>query len=49
MRTEQEVLSQFTEWAENKDVVRAAVLTSSRVNPNSSVDFLSDYELLIGI
>ncbi len=45
MRTEQEVLSCLTAWAENNDLVRAAVLTSSRVSPDASIDFLSDYDI----
>ena len=45
LRTEQEVLSKFRKWAENNDLLRAAVLTSSRVNPDSSIDFISDYDI----
>lgn len=45
LRTEQEVLSYFTEWAENNDLIRAAVLTSSRVSLNPVIDFLSDYDI----
>ncbi|MCK4599690.1 aminoglycoside 6-adenylyltransferase [Candidatus Bipolaricaulota bacterium] len=45
MRTEEDVLSQFSEWARRNDVIRAAVLTSSRVNPNPCIDFLSDYDI----
>ncbi len=45
LRTEEDVLSQFSEWARRNDVIRAAVLTSSRVNPNPCIDFLSDYDI----
>ena len=45
MRTEQEVLSQFINWAERNDLIRAAVLTSSRVASDSCIDFLSDYDI----
>lgn len=45
LRTEKEVLSQFTKWAEENELIRAAVLTSSRVNPESNIDFLSDYDI----
>ena len=45
MRTDEEVLSQFGEWAKNNELVRAAVLTSSRVDPSREIDFLSDYDI----
>lgn len=45
MRTEKEVLTQFKKWAEKVKEVRAAVLTGSRVIPNASTDFLSDYDI----
>jgi len=45
MRTEDEIINQFADWAEREDNVRAAVLTSSRANPRATVDFLSDYDI----
>jgi len=45
MRTEQEVLTQFDDFAYGNDLVRAAVLTSSRVDPEGVIDFLSDYDI----
>ena len=45
MRTEKEVLSQFKEWGKRNKLIRAAVLTSSRVKPDANVDFLSDYDI----
>jgi aminoglycoside 6-adenylyltransferase len=45
MRTEDQVLAQFREWADNNALVRAAVLTSSRVMPGAHTDFLSDYDI----
>ncbi|RKD31210.1 aminoglycoside 6-adenylyltransferase [Thermohalobacter berrensis] len=45
MRTEKEVLSQFKEWAERNELIRAAILTSSRAKPDANVDFLSDYDI----
>jgi aminoglycoside 6-adenylyltransferase len=45
VRTEREVLSQVCAWAEANDRVRAAVLTSSRVDAESETDFLSDYDI----
>ena len=45
MRTEEEVLAQFDEWAQGNDLIRAAVLTSSRVAPERATDFLSDYDI----
>ncbi|OCL26272.1 hypothetical protein U472_09685 [Orenia metallireducens] len=45
MRTEKEVLSQFKEWAKRNELIRVAVLTSSRVRPDANIDFLSDYDI----
>ncbi|MBF8436190.1 aminoglycoside 6-adenylyltransferase [Halanaerobiaceae bacterium Z-7014] len=45
MRTEKEVLSEFKKWAKEKDFIRAAILTSSRVKPDAEIDFLSDYDI----
>lgn len=45
MRTEKEVLTQFDIWAQKNDLIRAAVLTSSRVSPEPETDFLSDYDI----
>ncbi len=45
MRTQEEVLKQFTEWAQPNDQVRAAILTSSRANPDRETDVLSDYDI----
>lgn len=45
MRTECEVLSQLKEWSKRNDLIRGAVLTSSRVTPDAKIDFLSDYDI----
>lgn len=45
MRTQDQVLKHFDEWACGNDLVRAAILTSTRANPKRSVDFLSDYDI----
>ena len=45
MRTEEEVLRQFNIWAQKNNLIRAAVLTGSRVNPERETDFLSDYDI----
>lgn len=45
MRSQEEVLTGFHEWARASDLVRAAVLTSSRANPERETDFLSDYDI----
>ncbi|NOX42153.1 MAG: aminoglycoside 6-adenylyltransferase [Gammaproteobacteria bacterium] len=47
MRTESKVLAPFDEWAQKNELIRAALLTGSRVNPNSPPDFLSDYDISI--
>lgn len=45
MRTEEEVLTQFDNWARGNDLVRAAILTSSHADPECETDFLSDYDI----
>ena len=47
LRTEEEVLTQLSDWARGNDVVRAAILTSSRANPERETDFLSDYDIVL--
>ena len=47
MRTEKEILVQFDKWAQGNDLIRAAILTSSRVNPERETDFLSDYDIVL--
>ncbi len=39
------MLKQFDAWAQNNDLVRAAILTSSRANPERETDVLSDYDI----
>ncbi|MFC1735917.1 aminoglycoside 6-adenylyltransferase [Candidatus Hydrogenedentota bacterium] len=45
LRTQEQVLTQFDEWARGNDLVRAAILTSTRANPEREADFLSDYDI----
>jgi aminoglycoside 6-adenylyltransferase len=45
MRTQEQVLAQFDEWAQGNDLIRAATLTSSRANPVRETDILSDYDI----
>jgi aminoglycoside 6-adenylyltransferase len=45
LRTEEEIYAQFDEWARNNELIRAAVLTSSRTKPDIEIDFLSDYDV----
>ncbi|MFW6029705.1 MAG: aminoglycoside 6-adenylyltransferase [Halanaerobiales bacterium] len=45
MKSEEEILTQFKEWANDNELVRTAVLTSSRARENANVDFLSDYDI----
>ena len=47
MRTEKKILAQFDKWGMNNELVRAAILTSSRANPDTELDFLSDYDIEI--
>ncbi len=45
VRTENEVLTHITTWANENDLVRAVILTSSRVHPHRTPDALSDYDI----
>jgi len=45
MRAQAEILSQIVKWGRASDIVRAAVLTSSRVHPDRTIDVLSDYDV----
>lgn len=45
MRSEEQVLSYFKDWANNNELVRTAILTSSRVSKDKNIDFLSDYDI----
>lgn len=45
MRTEKKILSHFINWASANELIRAAILTSSRVNESAKIDFLSDYDI----
>ena len=45
MRTQAQVLERFVRWARGNELVRAAVLTSSRADPKCAVDVLSDYDI----
>ena len=45
MKTENQILPHFIKWAENNNLIRAAILTSSRVSKSATIDFLSDYDI----
>ncbi|AZN43438.1 aminoglycoside 6-adenylyltransferase [Paenibacillus albus] len=45
MRGQEELLSQLLAWTERHSLIRAVIMTSSRVNPNAPVDVLSDYDI----
>jgi aminoglycoside 6-adenylyltransferase len=45
LRTQAQILEQFDGWARNNELVRAAILTSSRANPERETDLLSDYDI----
>jgi len=42
-----ETILHLTHWAEHQASVRAMLLTSSRANPNASVDVFSDYDVIL--
>ena len=45
MPNSNDVLDHFIKWAKDTDLIRCAILTGSRVNPNPCIDFLSDYDI----
>ncbi len=42
-----DVIRRLIEWAEQKESVRAMLLTSTRAIPNASVDVFSDYDVVL--
>lgn len=44
---EQEALEQFVEWGQQRDSVRAILLTSSRARSSGPVDLFSDFDLIL--
>jgi len=45
LRTEKKIIDTFKRFSEENEWIRAAVLTSSRVNPMTKTDFLSDFDI----
>lgn len=45
MRTQTQILEQFNAWSRGNELVRAAILTSSRANSKRKTDVLSDYDI----
>jgi aminoglycoside 6-adenylyltransferase len=44
---EDQVIAKLIEWAEQRDTIRAMLLTSTRAVPNAPVDQLSDYDVVL--
>lgn len=42
-----EVFDKLVQWAEQRDSIRAMLLTSTRAVPDATVDFLSDYDVIL--
>jgi aminoglycoside 6-adenylyltransferase len=45
MQSEKAVIENLLNWANNNDIVRTVILTSSRVRDEANIDFLSDYDI----
>ena len=45
MRTQTRILEQFDKWSRSNELVRAAILTSSRAKSERETDLLSDYDI----
>jgi aminoglycoside 6-adenylyltransferase len=43
----EEVISKLIQWGEQRDSIRAMLLTSTRAVPNAPVDTLSDYDVIL--
>lgn len=44
---EEDVFNKLIQWAEQRGSMRAMLLTSTRAVPNATVDFLSDYDVIL--
>jgi len=44
---EDPVIAKLIQWAEQRDAIRAMLLTSTRAVPNATVDELSDYDVVL--
>ena len=44
---QEDVFAKLIQWAEQREPVRAMLLTSTRAVPNAAVDFLSDYDVIL--
>ena len=44
---EEDVFNKLIQWAEQRSSIRAMLLTSTRAVPNATVDFLSDYDVIL--
>jgi len=42
-----DVINKLIQWAEQKDSIRAMLLTSTRAVPNAPVDEFSDYDVVL--
>jgi aminoglycoside 6-adenylyltransferase len=42
-----EIIHRLIQWAENRDQIRAMLLTSTRANPTALVDIFSDYDVVL--
>ena len=45
---EDKVVDQLIRWVSSQDLIRAAILTSSRAIPHAPVDLFSDYDVILG-
>ena len=44
---EDQVITKLIQWAEQRDLIRAMLLTSTRAIPNATVDEFSDYDVVL--
>src|SRR6185503_3361418 len=41
------ILNQLVDWANQQQLIRAVILTSSRAIPNAALDLFSDYDVIL--
>jgi aminoglycoside 6-adenylyltransferase len=41
------IINQLIKWGENRDTIRAMIMTSTRTKPGSPIDIFSDYDVIL--
>jgi len=46
-RSEEEMMDLLLKWADSQDVIRGLLLTSSRADPDATIDVFSDFDVIV--